>query len=100
MVLFDPASQTWSQEWQGSFDYYDVSHDGKYIYFDTKWESDPAIFRLRIADRKLEKIASLAGVRRTVGLAGTWFALATNDTPMLLRNLNTEQVYQLDLQLP
>jgi len=100
IVRFDPVAQSWSELWQGPLDYYDLSHDEQYIYFDTKWQSDPAIFRLRISDRKLERVASLKGVRRTEGLSGMWFDLAPDDSPMLLRNLNTEQIYQLDLQLP
>ena len=57
-------------------------------------------FRLRIADRKLEQVVSLDGIRRTEGLSGAWFDIALDNSPMLLRNLNTEEIYELDLQLP
>jgi len=97
IVSFDPATQHWSEVWRGAFDYYNVSHDGQWVYFDTKWQNAPGIFRVRMKDHKWERVTSLRGVRRTTGLAGTWFDIAPDDSPMLLRNLNTEQVYKLDL---
>lgn len=45
------------------------SHDGKYIYFSTLGQRDAALFRVRIADRKVEQVASLIDIRRT-GSAG------------------------------
>ncbi len=100
LMMYDLAGEKWSELWRGVFDYYDFSWDGSYLYFDTVWQYDPAVYRLRIRDRKLEKVVSLQNFRRTRGPNGYWFDLAPDDSPLLLRNLSTEQLYELDLELP
>jgi Tol biopolymer transport system component len=100
LMMYDMAEKKWSELWRGVFDYYDVSHDGSYLYFDSVWQYDPAVYRLRIRDRKLEKVVSLKNFRRTRGANGYWFDLAPDDSPLLLRNLSTEQLYELDIEWP
>jgi hypothetical protein len=100
LMMYDLAGEKWSEVWRGVFDYYDFSWDGSYLYFDTVWQYDPAVYRLRIRDRKLDKIVSLQNFRRTRGPNGYWFDVAPDDSPLLLRNLSTEQVYKLDVELP
>lgn len=100
IMMYEFAGEKWSEIWRGVFDYYDFSRDDSYLYFDTVWEYDPAVYRLRIRDRKLEKVASLQNFRRTRGPNGYWFDVAPDDSPLLLRNLSTEQVYELDFDLP
>jgi hypothetical protein len=43
------------------------SHDGQYIYFDTTLTDDANFFRIRISDRKLERLVSLKGVAPVLG---------------------------------
>ena len=99
-MLYDVAQQKWSELWRGPANYFDLSRDDKYWYFDTEWEKDPAVYRVRISDHKLEKVVSLKGIRRTEGGSGYWFDLTPDDSPMVLRNLSSQQVYVLDVQLP
>ena len=40
------------------------SHDGKYVYFDSAAEGEPAFYRVQIKDHKLERVASLKDVKR------------------------------------
>lgn len=100
LMMYDMAEKKWSELWRGVFDYYDVSHDGSYLYFDSVWEYDPAVYRLRIRDRKVEKVVSLKNFRLTRGANGYWFDLSPDDSPLLLRNLSTEQLYELDIERP
>lgn len=100
LMMYDMADNKWSELWRGVFDYYDVSRDGSYLYFDSVWENDPAVYRLRIRDHKLEKVVSLKNFRRTRGGNGYWFDLAPDNSPLLLRNLSTEQLYELDVEWP
>ena len=98
LMDYDPATRTWSELWRGSLNYYVESHDGKYLYFDTQIEANPAIYRLRLSDRKLERVAGLENVRRVNGSIGRWFDLTPDDSPMLLRNIGSRQIYAIDLQ--
>ena len=66
----------------------------------TLLEATPPYYRVRISDHKLEKIVSLKGVRLTIGEIGTWCGLAPDDSPLVLRDVGTQEIYALDLQLP
>jgi len=76
------------------------SHDGQYIYFDTTLTEDANFFRLRISDRKLEKLVSLNGLRRYWGPFGSWTGLAPDDSPLLVRDTGSQEIYALDWQAP
>lgn len=63
------------------------SHDGQYtLYFDTTLTDDPAFFRVRISDRKLERLVSLKGMRRFWGQFASWTGLAPDDSLLLVRD--------------
>ncbi len=40
-----------------------VRRDGKYIYFSSPFQKDPALFRLRVEGRKVERLANLKDLR-------------------------------------
>ena len=60
--------------------------------------SDAAIYRVRISDHKLEKVVSLKGIRLTIGEVGTWCGLAPDDSPLVLRDVGSQEIYALDLK--
>jgi len=78
------------------------SHDSKSVIFvlGERPNSSPGIFRVRIADRKLEEILSLKDVPLRVGLFGAWYGLTPDDSPLMLRDAASQEVYALDVQLP
>ena len=80
----------------------EYSPDGQYIYFDSYPTRDAAIFRVRINDHKLERVANIEGLRRAQSsvLSFPWMGLAPDDSPILLRDNGTQEIYALDLQLP
>lgn len=78
------------------------SRDGQYLYFDSAFSKQPALYRVRIRDRKLEPLMSLKDVRLT-GRAfphGSWSSLAPDDSPLLLRDVGSEELYALDWEVP
>jgi len=76
LVLFDRATQHWTELVSVPIGYPSWSHDGQYVYFDTILSEEPAFSRVRISDRKLERLASLKGLRRFWGQFGPWTGLA------------------------
>ena len=74
------------------------SPDSKYVYWD-RFGSESVVSRIRIADRKTEVIASFKDIRRT-GYYGAWSGLAPDNSPLLLRSADNEEVYALDVELP
>jgi len=53
---------------------------------------------VRVSDGKLEKLASLRNIRVT----GTyqWTGLTTDDSPLFLRDVGTDEIYALNVDLP
>jgi Tol biopolymer transport system component len=101
LMLFDCSTQRWSELLSSiPFGYPNWSHDSQYIYFDTTFTDDPALFRIRISDRKLERLASLKGVRRLLGGLGEWTGLAPDDSFLLVRDTSSQEIYALDWQTP
>jgi Tol biopolymer transport system component len=72
------------------------SKDSRYIYFDTLYVEEPAIYRIGLLDRKLEWLASLKDFRIT-SLFASRMNLTPEGSPVLLRDTGIEEIYALDL---
>ena len=77
------------------------SRDSQYIYLTVEGSDGvDELSRVRIADRKLEGIENLAGVRQSRGIFLSWFGLSPDDSPLFLRDAGTEEIYALDVDFP
>jgi Tol biopolymer transport system component len=61
LMLFDFTAQKWLELLKTNVGYVNWSTDSKYIYFDTGLGSSPAFDRVRVADRKVERVADMKG---------------------------------------
>jgi hypothetical protein len=76
------------------------SHHGKYIYFNSTAEAEPAFYRVRITDHKPKRVASLTAVKRPTSQSfGSWTGRALDDALLVPRAISTYEIY-LDWQLP
>ena len=103
LLLFDMSTQKWRKlaEKMGTFGYMTWSPDSKYVGFDTSLTSDPAFFRLGIPDGQITRIVSLKSVRRFFpSLSGEWSGLAPDGSPVVVRDISTQEIYALDWKLP
>jgi hypothetical protein len=73
---------------------------GKFIYFDTSSNEDPALLRLRLANRKLERLVSLKDFRRVVFGPYPWSGMTPDGSPLLMRDTSSQEVYALDFDAP
>jgi Tol biopolymer transport system component len=101
-MLFDFKSRQWAPIPIHDFNYWTWSRNSRFIYFDVFQGARryPAVFRFRIGQSAVERVTNLRGVRRTSGVFGQWLGLAPDDSPLLFRNLSSQQVYALDMQFP
>jgi Tol biopolymer transport system component/predicted Ser/Thr protein kinase len=99
LQLFDVHSEKWTELTKIAVDFPGWSRDSKYIYFDSA-EDAPNLYRVRIADKKLEQVASLRGVRLAPTLGGSLNGLALDNSPLVLRDVGNQEIYLLDLDLP
>ena len=72
------------------------SRDGRYIYFDDPYSDEPALYRVRISDRNVEKIATLDPKVSSWSIVGKWSGLAPDDSPLVLRDTSIEEIYALE----
>ena len=102
LMLLDMKAQKWTELTQTRAPHPVWSHDGKYIYFDSATDGEPAIYRVQIKDQKLERVASLKDVKRppSGGSLSSWTGLAPDDSPLALRDISTFEIYALDWRLP
>ena len=100
LVVFDVATQKWAELAQTSVSAIQWSGDSQYVYFDSQSSAAPKIFRIRISDRKLESIADLKDLRRVVLPFFDWMGLTPDGSPLLMRDIGTQEVYALDLEVP
>jgi len=101
VVLFDFATQKWSNlvEFRGEF--LNWSPDGKYLYFSAMRGDEAVLYRVGVHDRSLELVTSLQEVRRS--LLDSWYSwvgIAPDGSILAMRDDTTVDLYALDLHLP
>jgi Tol biopolymer transport system component len=98
LLLFDFQTQQWTELAQGSIGWLGWSKDGQYLQaYD--WSGTGAVIRIRLSDHKTERVVDLKNFA-TTGFYASWFAVAPDDSPIMLRNAGTQDVYALDLEEP
>jgi hypothetical protein len=58
------------------------------------------MYRVRVADHKVERVASLKGFRRAIFAWTPWSGLTPDGSPLLLHDISSQEVYALDLEAP
>jgi Tol biopolymer transport system component len=94
--IFDFGTGKWADLESDPIDNKWWSSDGKYFYFDKFIDNDTAIYRLRLSDRSIERVADLNDVRRSFGDMGWWMGITPDGSPMVLRDTSIEEIYALD----
>jgi Tol biopolymer transport system component len=98
LVLFDFQTQKWSELLKGSSAFPNWSGDGRYVYL-LHWPDNPAVLQVGISDRKVQRVADLNNLP-TTGYYGLWLGLAPDDSPLLLRDAGSQDIYALDWETP
>jgi serine/threonine protein kinase/dipeptidyl aminopeptidase/acylaminoacyl peptidase len=103
LMLYDFRSQKWSN-WvtePGNIAYPTWSKDGSYLYFDNFLTDHPSARRIKLGATSSEELYSLTGLTQFQGMvSGTWSGLAPDTSRLYVRDLSSQEIYSLDLQLP
>ena len=100
MLLYDVAKKTWLPLATSRFGYENWSHDGNYLYAEDYSDSIDDIVRVHVPDGKLERLFSLKNVPRGFDPWDFWVGLTPDDSPLLMRDRSTQEIYSLDVRLP
>jgi len=104
LVVFDLKTQKWSDlvpgpipggvvNWAHSPDY-------KYVYYSTGG-AEPQALRVRLADHKVETLASLKNFSRArYGGQITYISVAPDGSPVFTRDIGTQEIYALTVKWP
>jgi serine/threonine protein kinase/Tol biopolymer transport system component len=99
VMLFDFATNTWLELARGNIGTATWSRDSKYIYFD-QYMTEPAFFRVRLADHKVERLLDLRDFSRGTDFWGAWTGLAADNSLLMMRDKSTQEIYSFDWQAP
>jgi len=103
LVLFNWKTLTWF-DWvtePGAFGFPNWSQDGKYLYYDIAFTEHQTFRRVKVGQNHSELVADLKGLLRySAAPAFAWSGLAPNGSALFDRDLSTDEIYALDLELP
>lgn len=97
--LFDLQAQQWTELVRSELNWFNWSHNGRYVYFE-QHGAVHAVMRVSLDTHKVDKIVSLENLKRTGANGSFWFGLAPDDSPIVLRDTGTQEIYSLDWEAP
>ena len=100
LLLFNIATQRWSELTKAAIGWFQWSPDSEFVYFDNGFNANQAVFRVHVSDHKVEQVADLKDFRRVVIPWHTWFGLTPDGNILLMHDIGTQEVYALDFEVP
>jgi DNA-binding winged helix-turn-helix (wHTH) protein/Tol biopolymer transport system component len=103
LLLFNFKTQKWAN-WitePGAFGFPNWSPDGHYLYYDIAFSDHPTFQRIQVGQTRSELLADLKALTRFKSrTAGPWSDIAPDGSALFVRDLSTDEIYVLDLELP
>jgi Tol biopolymer transport system component len=102
LLLFEVQTQKWTELSKASLGFPNWSKDGQYVYAGITVGMGGAVVRIGISDHRSEQVVDDKSIKsiRPAGRYGFSFALAPDDSPLMLRDTGTQDVYSLDWEEP
>jgi eukaryotic-like serine/threonine-protein kinase len=105
LMLFDMQNKdmekkTWKQLAASRFGFENWSHDGKYLYAEDYSGQNDDLVRVSLATGKVERLLSLKEIPRGFDPWEFWVGLSPDDSPLLMRDRSTQEIYSLDVRFP
>jgi Tol biopolymer transport system component/DNA-binding winged helix-turn-helix (wHTH) protein len=103
LLLFNFKTQKWSN-WitePRAFGFPNWSADGHYLYYDIAFSDHPTFRRIQVGQTRSELLADLKALTRFKSrAAGPWSNVAPDGSALFVRDLSTDEIYALGLELP
>ena len=102
LLLYDFKTQRWT-DWisePGAIGFPTWSQDGSYVYYDNTSTENSAFLRAKVGQNRSEFLIDLKDMRRYGKYGWAWSGLAPDDSALLVRDVSTDEIYSLEVQLP
>ena len=100
LMLYDTEKKSWTQLAVARFGFENWSHDGKYLYAEDYSDKKDNFVRVSAANGNVEPLLSLKEIPRGFDPWDFWVGLAPDDSPLLMRDRSTQEIYSLDVRFP
>ena len=103
IMLYDFTRRTWSVwvDEPEAIGFPNWSADAKFLYYDTNFNRQSTFRRVRVGETRSELVADLQSLRRYIAWpVFGWSGLAPDGSALFTRDLSTDEIYALDLDLP
>jgi eukaryotic-like serine/threonine-protein kinase len=100
LMLYDMEKKSWRQLAVSRFAFENWSHDGKYIYAEDYPDKIDDMVRVNVATGKIDRLLNLKEIPRGFDPWEFWVGLAPDDSPLLMRDKSTQEIYSLDVRFP
>jgi Tol biopolymer transport system component len=100
LMLYDMAKKSWTQLAASKFAFENWSHDGKYLYAEDYPDKTDDMVRVSVANGRVERLLNLKEIPRGFDPWEFWVGLAPDDSPLLMRDRSTQEIYSLDVRFP
>jgi Tol biopolymer transport system component len=103
LLLFDFKTQKWS-DWiaePGMVGYPNWSQDSSYLYYENSSTDHPTFRRVEVGQTHSEFLVDLKGLPRYFAAPDYgWSGIAPDGSALFVRDLSTDEIYALELDLP
>jgi len=104
IFLFDRETQKWTKLMSSKkpgLGWVQWSGDSKFVYVaDLTDRHAPTVYRIRIPDGKVERVAAFEIPEGITGFWVGWAGVDPDGNPLVLRDLSIQEIYALDVDLP
>ncbi len=97
LAIFNFKTQQWSVIQKGELGYPTFSSDGRFLYF-LRPVDNRGVYRIPVSGGKAEQVVDLKGVRLT-SYYNYFMGMDPDDTPLVLRDVGTDDLYALTLEM-
>ena len=97
VFLYDVKTQKWSPWFtvSGTMTNPEWSRDSKYLYFEGVGGDQPGYYRIKQGQTRSELVVDLKNLHRS-----WWTGITPDNVPLFVRDISTDEIYALDVDLP
>ena len=102
LLLYDFKTLKWT-DWitePGAIGFPSWSRDGKYVHYDNTSTKEAAFIRVKVGQTRSEFLIDLKDMRRYGGYGWAWSGIAPDDSALLVRDVSSDEIYSLEVELP